>query len=502
MKWAGVASALCVLFVGVTSAQARSFRVNDVPNGDSFNCALCHGGYPPTTNPFGVDAWETFSPNLVANASARVDWSTLAAQDSDSDGLTNGEELGDPMGVWTRGSSNPPGPITNPGVYTPNCGNGIADTLEECDFNDLKSQTCSSQGFLGGTLQCDPTSCTLDLSLCDSPCGNGLLDANESCDGPKLNGQSCASQGFASGTLSCQSTCDGFDTSQCMANPSDVCGNGVRQGSEECDGTDLGPNRCEMFGFDGGNLACIPGSCLLDVSGCELCGDDVQQGSEVCDGTDLAGNSCQSLGYASGTLACAGCLFDESSCSQCGNGMVEGGEACDGADLNGQTCEALGFLGGPLSCTARCAGFDTSQCFMPLPDMGMLDMSTPDMSMPDMSMPDMRQVDMATLPDMRAADMSMPDMMRQDMALSPDMRQDVADMSATPGEDMLMPARDMSGADMARAADMAGMEEDDVLEGGSCACASAAGGTRDASPWLLGVLMMGLGWRRRRRGSR
>jgi hypothetical protein len=45
------------------------------------------------------------------------------------------------------------------------------------------------------------------------------------------------------------------------------------------------------------------------------CGDGVADGSEACDGSDLAGASCGSLGYATGTLGCtASCGFDVSGC--------------------------------------------------------------------------------------------------------------------------------------------------------------------------------------------
>ena len=44
------------------------------------------------------------------------------------------------------------------------------------------------------------------------------------------------------------------------------------------------------------------------------CGNDVVEGSELCDGTDLGGESCVTLGYETGTLSCmSDCLgFDES----------------------------------------------------------------------------------------------------------------------------------------------------------------------------------------------
>jgi len=44
------------------------------------------------------------------------------------------------------------------------------------------------------------------------------------------------------------------------------------------------------------------------------CGDGIVQGYESCDGTNLNNNSCSSLGYSSGNLGCNQCKFVTSSC--------------------------------------------------------------------------------------------------------------------------------------------------------------------------------------------
>lgn len=61
------------------------------------------------------------------------------------------------------------------------------------------------------------------------------------------------------------------------------------------------------------------------------CGNNIREGAEECDGTDLAGQSCASKGFESGTLRCNNCLFDISNCKSkpvpvCGNGACESGE--------------------------------------------------------------------------------------------------------------------------------------------------------------------------------
>ncbi len=45
-------------------------------------------------------------------------------------------------------------------------------------------------------------------------CGNGVIDTGENCDGSNLNGSSCTALGFQSGTLKCTASCQ-FDASGC-----------------------------------------------------------------------------------------------------------------------------------------------------------------------------------------------------------------------------------------------------------------------------------------------
>ncbi|MFC1678138.1 dockerin type I domain-containing protein [Patescibacteria group bacterium] len=67
---------------------------------------------------------------------------------------------------------------------------------------------------------------------------------------------------FLGGDLSCLDDCTDFDTSQCNS-----CGNGSKEGSEECDGSDLGGESCTSLGFISGSLSCMP-NCVLNTTDC------------------------------------------------------------------------------------------------------------------------------------------------------------------------------------------------------------------------------------------
>ena len=96
-----------------------------------------------------------------------------------------------------------------------------------------------------------------------------------------------------------------------------------------------------------------------------ICGNGILEWPEVCDGDDLGGQTCQSQGYDGGDLACnPDCSgFDFSGCTICGNGILEWPEVCDGDDLGGETCQSQGYSGGNLACNPDCTGFDYSGCF-------------------------------------------------------------------------------------------------------------------------------------------
>jgi MYXO-CTERM domain-containing protein len=133
----------------------RATAVNDV--GTTRPCITCHnnpnGGQgcaePPCLNAFGM----AFRANGTR-------WSMeLAVMDSDGDGYTNGEELGDPLGIWVAGDPTPNicACATRPGFNTFTPGDTDADDDGYCcrgsDTDD--NGDCRGPGEHDGSFDCD-----------------------------------------------------------------------------------------------------------------------------------------------------------------------------------------------------------------------------------------------------------------------------------------------------------------------------------------------------------
>ena len=150
------------------------------------------------------------------------------------------------------------------------CGDGIISPPEQCDGNNLNGKSCAGLSFGGGSLACK-VDCSFDTAGCTptATCGDGNIDAGEQCDGGNLNGKSCTSlgMGFTGGSLSCNPGSCTFNTAGCT---SVTCGNGNIDPGEQCDGGNLNGKSCTSLGmgFTGGSLSCTPGSCTLNTAGC------------------------------------------------------------------------------------------------------------------------------------------------------------------------------------------------------------------------------------------
>lgn len=173
----GCRAAALALAVSVlaSQAQARPFRVNQIPNGPVAACFTCHVYPGGPRNAFGA-AVESYG-GVGFLIGGNVQWGTLALPDpahpaeppktlaeldSDGDGRTNGEELLDPSGTWRVGASDPgapslvrlPGLIDRPviirQIYTSGGSSGAA---YDRDFVELYNRSTSPVSLAGWSLQ-------------------------------------------------------------------------------------------------------------------------------------------------------------------------------------------------------------------------------------------------------------------------------------------------------------------------------------------------------------
>ena len=181
------------------------------------------------------------------------------------------------------------------------------------------------------------TTTTSTTTLPASLCGNGVIDPGEKCDGPSLGDD--APYCLRGGPVTCLSSCAGWDFSACYQ-----CQNGIREGLEECDGDDLGGATCPV-GSTGGSPVCET-NCRLDYTPCIQCGDGNLDAGEFCDD-----------GNTDAQDGCSPTCQDE-----CGDGILEPAyEFCDdGNESNGDGCSKFCeptpiYLGGGDETDDECA---------------------------------------------------------------------------------------------------------------------------------------------------
>lgn len=130
-------------------------------------------GFSSMPNSAGTEmsmSGESGAATMLPTTTATSGTASAEGDGSSSEPVTTG-------GSSTSGSTTEPDPTnpdptnntTNPGA----CNNGTLDANEQCDGGNLNGFTCESLGNTGGTLQCDPVTCTFDTSMCTNDTSGG-----------------------------------------------------------------------------------------------------------------------------------------------------------------------------------------------------------------------------------------------------------------------------------------------------------------------------------------
>ncbi len=217
------------------------------------------------------------------------------------------------------------------------CGNGVVNPGEQCDDGGhVDGGGCSAVCLNEGS------------GAVGAVCGDGVVDhvvetGGEDCDdGNNKNGDGCSSQCL-------------FEGSAPFGNTFAVCGNGVVENGEDCDGGVGCSAKCLHEGTPVCALVCsnnnqtcatnldctAPATCGPAKTPCCGNGGVPENGEDCDDGNGVSADGCSSQCLKEG----ASILYD--SPTYCGDGKVQLGEECDAAA--GQTLAIGGFAAAQIS---------------------------------------------------------------------------------------------------------------------------------------------------------
>jgi len=250
----------------------------------------------------------------------------------------------------------------NAGYCISKCGNHVLDDGEECDDSYSYTIDCGEDKTFKYKSSGCKADCTMDRDIVcrnNGPiCGNGKLESGEECDGEKVDlDYTCPENkklyySTTDKATRCTNDCKINTEAVCRV---DMCGNGVLDSGEECDGELISESyTCsdgEFLNYESADNTTRCQGCFVvkDVVCKRTCGNGKLDEGEECEGNyyDKAYNCGmgRSFNYSSAddTKRCINCKINDSIvCKEipqsCGNGVIDGSEACDGNAVASNAC--------------------------------------------------------------------------------------------------------------------------------------------------------------------
>ena len=201
-----------------------------------------------------------------------------------------------------------------------------------CTDDDVDLQQDTAVTLVADSNSCTSTKCEVYcdsgyeisdgqcVEIMSPVCGDGLIEGTETCDDSNTDGgDGCSSICLVESGY----TCSG-EPSTCQVTPGiEICNDGIdndNDGNRDCRDTDcIGDAFC--MNLRAGRQCvddadCSSNNCIDSICKLVVCGDGVIDTGEQCDGADLNSQTCQTQGFDSGTLSCDNsCNFDTSSCA-------------------------------------------------------------------------------------------------------------------------------------------------------------------------------------------
>ncbi len=213
-------------------------------------------------------------------------------------------------------------------------------TYEQCDDRIPSSLDCKDFGFKSGSLNCNPncmintSRCTQENGILGDPsravCSNNQLESGEQCETNGKYDILCTAFSYEGGTLTCTNRCS-YDLSKCYkagtttngttsggSGGGSRCGNNLREGTEQCDGTAIPINTtCKSLvgNYSTGTITCTS-ACKFNTTKCTTiitnitaaCANKVKDGRE----TDIdCGGGCSACAINKSCLNNSDCLSNK-----------------------------------------------------------------------------------------------------------------------------------------------------------------------------------------------